>query len=382
MSKDNETAVSNRIWPAARVAVVWLGRIAALLVIALSGLVAVMGVAEAAISLSDLVTRATTFDIWNLLSVLELVFALLAIAGIGFFLLRRKLLPALVVACLAWPMGFVIEGSRCDTEALCRMSGWAGLPASTPDWSIRIRPVTDRNEAEAIASVALSRAGSDYSTYRSRRFGDHWLISTINNDGWAGPTAVWVDTRTAATRFVPCPAEQMRCGMEQPVVTDGRVFRDARLGLAAAFPAGMPVCKSWTEFSDEPLGFHAMYRPADIPCENTDQSRTLGLEIVTAGTSRETLPPDCRPLPPASLQAFGGHVPSLPGHRSHICQETATDQIAIVVRTHASLPQANGQEKATIYEAYLVTTEADLAEDARVFEAFLQTAKIGAAAGS
>ena len=162
--------------------------------------------------------------------------------------------------------------------------------------------------------------------------------------------------------------------MQRPAVSDGRrVFRDARLGLSAVFPAGLPVCSSWTHERYDPLGFHAMHRPADEPCEGLDQSRTLGLAVVEA-----PIPPDCRPLPETSLRAFGGQTPALPGHRSQVCQETSNDQIAIIVRTTVQPASTDRGKGAVDYEAYLLTDRDHLAEDARAFAVFLRTARVGA----
>lgn len=376
----------HRVPVVVKVGLIWLGRILALLVIALSLLVAAFSVWDSASSLGYLASRGTTFHIWGVLHGLALLFALIAIAGVGFALLRRKLLLALLFSAFAWPMGFVIEGSRCDTEAGCRMLGWAAMPASFRDWSVRIRPVTDPNEADHIASAALNQAGSSYSTYNPRRFGDHWIVATIHPDGRPGPSAVEVDTRTAATRFVPCPADRMLCGMERPVVSDGeRVFSNVRLGLAASFPAGRSVCTARPFEDDLSLdgrGFYGMIRDPDIPCDIIDISRDLGLEALKERTVAEALPQGCQPLSPALLKAFGGRAPRFAGHQSQVCQETADDQVWVGVFAVAGSRSEGGSVSTTLYEAYMRTTEAGLAEDARSFEAFLSRANIGTPAES
>lgn len=370
----------------AKVGLVWIGRILALLAIALSLLIAVMGLLGSADFVGYLASRGTTFEIWGVLHALAFLFALIAITGVGFALLRRKLLLALLLSAFAWPMGFVIEGSRCDTESGCRMLGWAAMPVSFRDWSIRIRPVTDPNEADHIASMALNQAGSSYSTYNARRFGDYWIVATIHPDGRPGPSAVEVDTRTAATRFVPCPADRMLCGMERPVVSDGeRVFSNLRLGLAASFPAGRSVCTARPFEDDLSLdgrGFYGMIRDPDIPCDIIDISRDLGLEALKERTVAEALPQGCQPLSPALLKAFGGRAPRFAGHQSQVCQETADGQVWVGVFAVAGSGSEGGSVSTTLYEAHMRTTEAGLAEDARSFEAFLSRAKIGTPAAS
>lgn len=376
----------NRVPVTIKVGVIWLGRILALLVIALSLLVAVVSLLGSADFVGYLASRGTTFEIWGVLHGLALLFALIAIAGIGFALLRRKLLMALLFSAFAWPMGFVIEGSRCDTEAGCRMMGWAAMPAGFRDWSIRIRPVTDRNDADNIASMALYEAGSRYSTYNPQRFGDHWIIATINPDGRPGPHAVRVDARTAATRFVPCPADRMLCGMERPVVSDGkRVFSNARWALSMTFPAGRVVCTG-RPFDDnlnfDGRGFYGMIRDADTPCDIVDVSRELGLEALKVRTVAEALEAPCQPLSPAVLRVFNGRPPGFADRQNVVCEERGNDQIAVGVYTVAGPAPEGGSASTTLYQAWMLTDAAHLAEDARTFEAFLKTARIGAPAAT
>lgn len=385
MSIAGETA-QHRGAAAAKVGLVWLGRITALLVIALSLLVAVMRLSESAGYVGYLASRGTTFDVWGVMHGLALLFALIAMVGVGFSLLQRKLLLTLLFSAFAWPMGFVIEGSRCDTEAGCRMMGWAAMPASFRDWSIRIRPVTDPNEADNIASMALDEAGSRYSTYNPQRFGDHWIVATINPDGWPGPHAVKIDTRTAATSFVPCPPDRMLCGMERPMVSDGeRVFSNARWALAMIFPAGRAVCTA-RPFDDDlnfdGRGFYGIMRDADIPCDIIDISRDMGLEAVRERTVAELLDGPCKPLSPAVLRVFNGRTPGFAGRQNVVCEERGNDQIAIGVYTVAGPAPGGGNASKTLYQAWMRTDAAHLAEDARTFEAFLRTARIGAPASS
>lgn len=381
MSTSGDTA-PDRVAVAAKAGLVWLGRILALLVVALSLLVAVTSLFGAASFLSYLASRGTTFEIWGVLHGLALLFALIAIAGAGFALVRRKLLLALLFSVFAWPMDFVIEGSRCDTQRGCRMTGWAAVPESFRDWSIRIRPVTDRNDAEAIAGAALDAAGSSYSTYNARRFDDHWIVATIHPDGRPGPNAVRIDTRTAATRFVPCPADRMLCGMERPVVSDGeRVFSNPRWALTMTFPAGRSVCTArpfGDDLSYDGRGFYGTIRDTDTPCDIVDPSRTMGLEALKAHTVSEVLDGPCKPLSPVVLRAFGGRTPGFSGSRSVVCEEIGIDQIAVGVYATPRARPGSGNASTTLYQAWMLTDEAHLAEDARSFEAFLTTAKIGA----
>lgn len=376
MFERGATATPDGLAFRAKHALVWAGRVLILLWIALSLLVAVLRLIGSGPQIIDLATRETVFGNWSVLAILDVLFALAAILGAGFALVRRKLLLALLFSLLAWPVGFVIEASRCDYPA-CRSMAWAALPAWTGDWSIRLRPVTDPREAENIASAALHKAGSGYSAYYPKRFDGYWIVPTINDDGWPGPSAVRVDTRTAATRFVPCPADRMLCGMERPVMSRaGQVFSNARWGLSMSFPAGRAVCiaRPYEEARrEEARGFYAMIRDADIPCDSVDPSRALGLEAVA-----EPLAEPCRPLSPAVLEAFGGQAPGFAGHQSVVCEEIGDNQIAVGVYATARPRAGSGDASLTLYGAWMLTDPAHLAEDARSFEAFLGTARIPA----
>lgn len=375
----------DRISVDAKGGLVWAGRILALLWIALSLLVAALRLMETGSYVGYLASRGTVFDIWGVLSVLEGLFALTAILGAGFALVRRKLLLATLFSVLAWPVGFVIEASRCD-YASCRPMAWAAAPPSAGDWSVRIRPVTDRNEARSIASAALFKADSRFGAYDAKRFEDHWIVPTINDEGWPGPSAVRVDTRTGATRFVPCPADRMLCGMERPVVSEaGQVFSNARWGLAVPFPAGRAVCIARPDDDarrDEARGFYAMIRDADIPCDIVDRSRAMGLEALKARTVAEARLEPCKPLSPAILTALGGRAPGFADRPSVACEEIAEGQIAVSVFTFARPHPESGTASTTLYEAWMLTEPAHLAEDARTFETFLRTARIGAPVSS
>lgn len=381
MSKEGDAPVPDGVSSRAKSVLVWTGRVVALLWIALSLLLAGSGLINS-ISLNiELASRRTVFEVWAVLHALHLLFALTAILGVAWALTRRRLLTALLFSLLAWPMGYVIEANRCDYPA-CRAMAWAALPPGAFDWSVRIRPVTDRGEAETIASAALFKAGSGLGTYQAKRFEDYWIVPTIDDDGRPGPHAVRVDMRTGATSFVPCPAHRMLCGMDFPTESDGRrVFGGARLGLAVSFPAGLAVCPARSHDEDvqidEPRGFYGMLRPADIPCDDIDLSRTLGLEAVKARTVTEALDEPCKSLSPSVLEAFGGRAPGFADHPGVVCEEVGDDQIAVSVYAAAGPGPAAPK---TLYVAWMLTDPAHLAEDARAFEAFLTTARIGAPA--
>lgn len=344
-------------------------------------LLALGTLASAALYLGYLVARGTVFDTWGVLAVVSALLSLAAIAGAGFALLRRRVILALAFSVLALPVQFVTEGSRCDTAAACRAMGWAALPAPAFSWSVRIRPVTDPNEAMAIASGALPQSDAGVSPFKAKRFRDHWIVSTIDGDGWPGPHAVKIDTRTARTKLVSCPAGKIQCGMERPTFSDGRrVFRNDRLGVAAVFPASRSVCTSRGD-DDEPRGFFALVRAPDIPCDVLDNSRQMGVEVARYRKKGCTAV-DAPSLPWRELSAETAQLfrtrPTLGAGPSFACELHERDQIQISVYAFADSPSHQGASRGALYESYIVTTPAHLAEDVRLFEDFLKGVRIDA----
>ncbi|RZJ02343.1 MAG: hypothetical protein EON89_15480 [Brevundimonas sp.] len=361
-------------------ALAWL--IAGLLAIPIGVLLlgAVLNLTVTAGYLWYLASRATVFDTWAVLNIASALMSLVAVVGAGFALKRWRMGLALAFAVLTLPVTFVIEGSRCDTFASCRALSWAALPAGAFDWEVRHRSVTDPNEAERLASGLLWKTGSKDSPFRTKRFGDHWIVSTINDDGWPGARAVRIDTRTGRTTLVSCPQSKIQCGMERPTVSDGRrVYRNAELGLAAVFPTSRPVCAARDD-DGAPRGFFAMVRSADIPCDSLDPSREIGVEVarwrLNGCTVTEAPSLAWRPLSPETARLFKGR-PSLGGRVSSACELHDGDHIQISV--YASVARGSRPEGPpdVVYEGYMVTTPAHLAEDVRTFELFLQGVTLG-----
>lgn len=327
-----------------------------------------------------LVARATVFDTWDVLNIVEGMLSVVAVAGAVLALWRVKLIPALAFAILPLPALIIIEGSGCDTTAACRALGWAALPAQAFRWEVRLRPVTDRNEAERIASVALYKGGLDGSPYEPRRFADHWIVPAINQDGWASGHAVRIDTRSAETRLVVCPADKVQCGMARPTVSDGRTpFRHDGLGLSARFPVSLPVCRSEGD-DNEPNGFVALMRSPDIPCETLDGARKMGVEIAQyridgcSVVENRDLP--WRPLSPEIAKHFRTATPSLGGQPSVACELHEQGYIQISVYAFSEERSNPAQPAGRPYQGYIVTTPDHLSEDVRSFEVFLKSVRI------
>lgn len=326
-------------------------------------------------------SKATVLDAWGVLSIISALLSATAIVGAGFALFRRRMVTALAFAGLALPTQFVMEASRCDAASSCGAIGWAALPSSVSNWEVRVRPVTEANEARAIASATLSKSGSDDSPYKAKRFDDHWIISTINQQGWPGARAIKIDTRTAETSLVDCPAKLIQCGMERPISSDGRrQFRNDQLGLAAAFPLSWLVCTSRGE-DEKARGFFAMVRPADLACDVLDQSRQMGVEIARsrklgcASVEAPSLP--WRSLSPETAKLFKKGAPILGGRPSIACELRMGGQIQVSVYVAATSHANRANAPSPVYEAFIVTTPAYLADDIGSFEAFLNNVSIG-----
>jgi hypothetical protein len=384
MTKVAATGRPGHFQSAVRPLVTWLIRGFLVLLIAILLLGGVGASIGSAFYLGYLATRATVFDTWGVLSIISMLLSVIAIAGAGFALRRRKLILALGFAALTAPAPLVIEASRCDTTEACRMMGWAALPAKAFTWEARLRPVTDANEARSIASTALSKAGSSNFPFKARWLEDHWIVSAIDQDGWPGPHAVSIDTRSAETSLVACPADKVQCGMERPTLSDGRTaFRNARLGIAAIFPAPRPVCTSRGP-DDEPRGFFSMVRAPDIPCEILDQSRAMGVEVARSRKkgciSAEAPSAPWRPLSPETARLFSSPAPTLGGQPSVACELRQGGQIQISIYAAAPSGLSPRRSLSALYEGYIVTTPAYLAEDVRSFEVFLASVRISSLA--
>lgn len=328
--------------------------------------------------LAYLATRATVFDVFGVLSLVAGLLALTAIVGAGVAIRRRKPLHALGFSVLALPIPFVMQAPFCDMGSFCRAVYWASLPEAALKWQVRLRPVTDPNEARGIASAALSASGSNDSPWKTMQFGDYWIVSATDRDGWAGAHAVRVDTRTARTSLIPCPANQIRCGMERP--TAPGVFRNERLGLAATFPASHPVCTARAN-DDVPRGFYSVAREPDIPCDIVDQSRRMGVEVArdkrNGCTAVEAPKLPWRPLSPESAKLFRRLPPSLGGLPSLACELHEGDYIQISVFAFGPGRVKGVAPSAPLFEGYILTTADHLAEDVHAFEAFLADVHIG-----
>lgn len=65
---------------------------------------------------------------WAILSALDIGFAAIGIAGAWVAMRRRAYRWAVLFLLMQLPIPTIIGASRCDTQASCRLIGWAALP--------------------------------------------------------------------------------------------------------------------------------------------------------------------------------------------------------------------------------------------------------------
>ncbi|MCW3847053.1 hypothetical protein OF829_07360 [Sphingomonas sp. LB-2] len=141
-----------------------------------------------------------------------------------------------------------------------------------------------------------------------------------------------------ALPIADCPEEQLSCGKQKPVVSDGvRPFENDDMAIRAWFPKGDRVCMSRS--GDAARGFYAEYDLTERPCSEPGTPRAFigisssfnAMEWSLADATR-----DCRPLSAALLKRFGGKPPAFPGHPSRACEEIQPDGwVVVTVHTTA-----------------------------------------------
>lgn len=163
---------------------------------ALGGALGVVGCVE---YLHYEVTRGTVVDIWTVLSAISVTAGIVALVMAGLSLRRRKLKAMALWLTLPFVPTLVLEATRCDFMPVCNVIGWAALPRSVADWSVRVRDVT-ASEAELIASQTLRDAGSEAWAFEPRLANRQWRLIT-QKDGVRQPYDVVIDARTGQGRL-------------------------------------------------------------------------------------------------------------------------------------------------------------------------------------
>lgn len=187
----------------------------------------------------------------------------------------------------------------------------------------------------------------------------------------------------AAVETPACPPEQLSCGLQKPVRSDGVTpFENADMGLTAVFPEGAPVCLARS--GDAPRGFFVNYgdgqgcseRPGRGPRFITLHADHNALFVRSAA---EALPGDCRPLSDALQRRLAGAL-AIPGHASAACQGPAAEG-AVEVMIYAMAGETEGETPgsrvpAVVYFAGFGTTQAHFDEDLARFRSVLASVRL------
>lgn len=179
----------------------------------------------------------------------------------------------------------------------------------------------------------------------------------------------------------PCPAEQLSCGKQTPVISDGsRLFENDEMGLRAVFPAGSRVCMSRS--GDAPRGFYAWYGTTAAGCpERGDIPATfMGISSSFNALSYKSLREashDCRPLSPVIRARLHGSLLKIAGHDSLACQSDGQNgELQIIVYALAGRPTDEGAP-GVVYFASLGSRADRLDGDLAMFRAFLGRLRVG-----
>jgi hypothetical protein len=186
----------------------------------------------------------------------------------------------------------------------------------------------------------------------------------------------------------PCPANELSCGLQTPVVSDGVLpFENHDMEIRAIFPAGSRVCLGRS--GDEPRGFYAWYGTDETGCpERGDISaRFMGISSsfnALSYVSLRQVAGRCR-SPTGAISRQLRSVPlAIPGRRSLTGQTKGRrGEIEITVYAMAGTPSYQEPKAAprTIYFATLGTLPERLVEDTRRFQVFLRDLRLGEGQG-
>ena len=185
--------------------------------------------------------------------------------------------------------------------------------------------------------------------------------------------------------FAPCPADELSCGRQRPVLSNGRrAFENENFALTVVFPRGSAVCL--TRSGDEPHGFFAVYEgPRGCPERPERPARYVVIHADFNAVFRTSLaqavPADCTPLH-ADAALLRGRLLSFPGLASIACRApAAAGRIELFVYAlggpwQAADEENGGRSRAAVYFAVLGSTPARWNEDLARFRRVLATVRI------
>lgn len=177
----------------------------------------------------------------------------------------------------------------------------------------------------------------------------------------------------------PCPADELSCGKQKPVRSDGvRPFINREMGLSVIFPRGYLICMGRS--GDAPRGFYAWL---GIPTSCTESKLPVppgyfgiyaSFNVLDWTSPRQNFR-FCKPLSPGLSRRLLHAKLRFAGHPSAICQRMTKDGVELTV-TVLGGPKCDGIS-AVDYNASLGTTWKRFDVDLKRFETFIHQAKIG-----
>lgn len=160
---------------------------------------------------------------------------------------------------------------------------------------------------------------------RSGLFGIALLAGACTASGPENNAANQINLNAIMNALPPadCPEEELSCGKQRPVVSDGVTrFRNEDMYLSVVFPAGSQVCM--TRSGDTPRGFFAIYGAAP-GCQEPPRRppRFIVLNTMYNAVFYETIGDaveDCDPLSAETRQRLGGVPLVRPGFKILACE--------------------------------------------------------------
>jgi hypothetical protein len=193
-----------------------------------------------------------------------------------------------------------------------------------------------------------------------------------------------VPKQIPVSRPPPCPPEELSCGLQKPVVSDGvHPFVNEEMGLRVMFPRGSQVCL--TRSGDAARGFYTSLEPVEGCPERPNRRFFISINTMWNATFHPSAVDyweGCLPPSGAVRQRLMSGELSFPGHRSMTCQETSDDGM-IVLSVNALAREHSGEDlppefrtPSTAYSATLGTTLKRLDEDLPRFRRILRSIRI------
>jgi hypothetical protein len=182
----------------------------------------------------------------------------------------------------------------------------------------------------------------------------------------------------------PCPEEELSCGKQRPVVSDGTTrFVNDNMSLSGVFPAGSQVCL--TRSGDEPRGFFAIYGAPPSCAERPERPpRFIVLNsmfnALFYAEVEQVLGGDCAPLSSETRRRLGAPL-AMPGFRTVLCETRGPNGILEISINFLGGPwvhvdELRSRRRQVVYMFTLGTTTDHFDEDVARFRRVLASVRI------